>query len=742
MPQLLTLRHLALPKAPTLGGRWPATLLGVAVLAVCLGCKDSAPEPSGQEASARDAADPVITGATDEVSTVPDAAPESGFARDIVIVSIDTLRADAPGFSGNVEVRTPNLDRLARRGRVFRRAYAHNVMTLPSHTNILTGKLPWQHGVRDNAGFTLSPDVPTAATVLQEAGFRTAAFVAAFPLDRRYGLGRGFEVYDDRYPEASAEGFAVAERAGDEVVRGAVAWWKEHAGERRFLLVHLYEPHAPYTPPAPWAGEYAENPYLGEVATADAYLGPLFDAILDQTGESSSTTDSPLVVVTSDHGEALGEHGEQTHGLFAYEETLRVPMFVWSRHLTPAVSDRPVSHIDILPTILDAAGVKAPVDLAGHSLLRAGNSKGALYFENLRTHLSRGWAPLRGALRWPDKYIELPIPELYDLARDPDEQDNLAEKRPELMRELASSLSAESSWPPQAGATSALEAARLRALGYLTADATGEARTFGPEDDPKNLVVLDSKLQGVVAAFQTGDLERAETLAREVHAERPQMGLAWLTLAQVLLERNRIELALPLMAEATRRDIAPVALRRQYALTLAEVGRAEQAVAVLEPLRQSADPDTLTALGLVLAEAGQLDRAERTLRSVFSRDAEHALALEHLTRVSVLRGDWREAEKRARQTLERDSDMALTWNYLGLALFNLGRTNEALDAWQASIDRDPDDWDVLFNLGLAAAGAGRADLARPALERFVRAAPSSKYAADKPRARQALGQLR
>ncbi|HEX9667991.1 MAG TPA: sulfatase, partial [Thermoanaerobaculia bacterium] len=240
------------------------------------------------------------------------ADPGAGAARgaDVVLVTLDTLRHDALGFAGNREVETPALDALAAAGRVYPQAHAHNVVTLPSHANILTGLYPHQHGVRDNSGFTLAPRFPTLATLLRGAGYATAAFVAAFPLDARFGLGRGFDVYDDRYPEGSAPtAFVIAERPGDQVVAPALAWWRANAGKKRFLWVHLYDPHAPYAPPEPFASRYAADPYLGEVAATDAFLAPLLGPFL--AGEEEPA----LVAVTADHGEALGDHGEVSHGL-------------------------------------------------------------------------------------------------------------------------------------------------------------------------------------------------------------------------------------------------------------------------------------------------------------------------------------------------------------------------------------------------------------------------------------------
>ncbi len=684
-----------------------------------------------------------------------------------MLVTIDTLRADALGFSGNPLAHTPNLDRLADGGWVFGRAHGHSVMTLPSHASLLTGQLPYQHGVRDNAGFVLADGVPTAAEAFAGAGFRTGAFVAAFPLDARYGLDRGFEVYDDSYPEGATRGFSVGERSGAEVVAGAIAWWRQNEGERRFLWVHLYEPHAPYEPPEPFADRFTGGPYLGEVAAADAYVGRLLADVAPRTVPSNA-----LVVVTSDHGEALGDHGEDTHGLFAYEATLAVPLLFWSEALDEARIDTLVRHIDVLPTMLEAAGlddVSMP-GIVGRSLWRAPAPAAAVadpsgdaleslnleatYFEALHANLHRGWAPLRGVIAPVRseaggtgarllKYVALPLPELYDLGADPAEVRNLHTLEAAVAAELAALLSADSAWPPAAGAVNEEERMALQSLGYLSS--SGGARlpgAYGEQDDPKRLVQLNGMIQDYSEAYQDGRLERAEALAREMIEHRPQMGLGYFNLAQTLLDLGRIEEALRLMIDAERRQLAPLTLQRQLALTLAQVGRPRDAVRLMERHAGSRDPDTLNVLGLVLAEAGETVRAREVLLRSLEADERNPEARQNLALTALHERNWPLGEREARTALGLNSGLSLAWNYLGVALFNQRRVGEAIDAWQQSVELDPGDLDVLYNLATIAVGAGRPEVAKPALERFVREASaperSGRYAADIATARSLL----
>jgi arylsulfatase A-like enzyme len=313
----------------------------------------------------------------------------------VLLVSIDTLRADALGAYGNARARTPWIDRLAREGVRFDAAHAHNVVTLPSHANMLTGLLPFAHGVRDNNGFRVPKDAKTLAALLKPRGYRSGGFVSAFVLDERFGLANGFDRWDSRVAGGEwSRGFLMPERPGRATVAEALSWLAAGSGPS-FAFVHLYEPHSPYEPPPEFAAG-APDAYHGEVAAADAALEPLLRPILEQ-GPSGRT----LVILTSDHGESLGEHGEATHGVFAYEATLRVPLVVYAPSLfRPRVVSELVRHVDLVPTVLDVLGMGKPEGLDGRSLLGllAGQGAGeppAGYFEALTASINRRWAPLQ-----------------------------------------------------------------------------------------------------------------------------------------------------------------------------------------------------------------------------------------------------------------------------------------------------------------------------------------------------------
>ena len=650
----------------------------------------------------------------------------------VLLITLDTLRADVLGHSGGDEVAaTPAIDRLARQGWIFDNAHAHNVVTLPSHTNILSGRYPYEHGVRENSGFQVPPTLPTAATELSAAGFATAAFVGAFPLDHRYGLDRGFDVYDDNYPRGSEYSeLTVAERRGEEVVGPALAWWQRTEG-RRFLWVHLFDAHAPYEPLEPFLSRYPEDPYLGEVAAIDAYLAPLLEAV---------AAESTLVVLTGDHGEALGDHGELTHGFFAYEPTLRVPLMLWAPGLEPTRRADSVRHIDLLPTILEAAGVDLPEGLPGRSLL-AGPASGEVlsYFEALSPNLNRGWAPLRGMLAGDSKFIEVPLPELYDLARDPGELTNRVKIDQARAFDLRQLLPQEASWPPARAAVDSEEERMLRALGYISASAEQKA-SYGPEDDPKNLVQLDAKLHQVIDLFHRDRLAEATALAEEVIAERP-MQIGYTLLSQVLLEQELTERAIGVMESALSANLATPTLIRQLGLSLADAGRFDEAVRLLRPLSESGDPEVLSSLAQVLTDGGQQSEARRILEALAARTPDNPVTHERLALVALREGKWDETKRHAERALELNPNLSLAWNYLGGAYYNQGRPREAIDSWQRAVESNPRNFDALFNIALVAGELRDARTARDALERFVASAPPAKYAADIARARTWLARL-
>ncbi|RMG47272.1 MAG: tetratricopeptide repeat protein [Acidobacteria bacterium] len=565
--------------------------------------------------------------------------PRSGGPPTVLLVTIDTLRADRVGCYGRADAGTPMLDELAARGVRFAAAHTTAPLTLPAHSSIMTGRSVPAHGVRNNGTFALPPEIPTLAERFEAAGYATGAFISSPVLKRRHGLARGFQRYDDAIAEIPANVGRIvvhyAERSGRETVSRAIAWLLDQEGRPAFLWVHLWEPHSPYRPPPPFAERFRDDRYQGEVAAADAALKRLIDGIA-----SLGRADGLLVVVSGDHGEALGDHGEQTHGLFLYEEVLRVPLIVsgpsWGvRH---AVIEELASVADIAPTLAELARLPALPGTDGLSLAAAlaGGpmpKRGGVFAESWLPRFDFGWSGLQAYLSGHRKLIRAPRPELYDLEADPEEMHDLAGERPGEVRELTSQLLAEvsraaaaSRGRAQVGATEK-ELETLRTLGYA-----GTGRVVEADDavdpnraDPKDRVEVVHKHDRALFLLADGkpleartlleealeiepddpallfqyaqtfivakDLPGAERVLRRAVRVHPDYGLAWYRLGQVLAQLGKDEEERAAYEKAIEHDPYNVAPRLALAESLIEAGQIEKARQVVEAARKLAPED-------------------------------------------------------------------------------------------------------------------------------------------------------
>ena len=520
----------------------------------------------------------------------PGCLPGSSVDR-VVLVSIDTLRADHLGCYGGKWTETPVLDALAERGLRFETAISPAPLTLPAHASLMTGLDPPRHGVRNNSTFRLDAGFPTLAERMRERGLATAAFIGAVVLDRQYGLARGFDHYDDRMaPRRAAGEFGFAERTADRVVDSAMGWL-ETAPDRFFLWIHLYDPHAGYRPPARYLAR-SSHPYAGEIAFADAELGRLIDLVRARWDERRT-----LFVVTSDHGESLGEHGEMTHSLTIYGATQRIPLILSGAGLPQGEVERtPARLVDVAPTILALAGAAPIADTDGRHLLAdppGGHPPESLaYMETLVPQLELGWSPLLGVRSARFQYIRAPRPELYDLREDPGETRNLVRERPEVVAELEQGLERRlaNARPVEARLTpDPARREQLARLGYLAGQAAVSTAELGQVGgaDPKDGLAQVMKLQMAIglmvasrpeealalleplegggyvfdlhrseAARRAGRAEAAERFARAAAAQAPAVSGVHLALAEALEEQGRFEEAVASFDEAARLDPA------------------------------------------------------------------------------------------------------------------------------------------------------------------------------------------
>jgi len=634
----------------------------------------------------------------------------------VLLVTIDTLRADRLGSYGYAAAATPVLDALAARGVRFATAIAHAPLTAPSHASILTGLLPLGHGVRDNGSFVLPSSPTTLAEAFRGAGYRTAAFVSGFPLDHRYGFARGFETYDDQLPRGrDSRRAAYVERTAEEATRPAADWIRA-ARAPWFVWVHYFDPHAPYEPPGDLAERFAASPYDGEIASVDRELGKLLAA-------AEAAAAKPLVLVTSDHGESLGEHGEATHGVFVYDATLRVPWIMAGPGVPRGrVSSVVARGIDVAPTLLDFAGVRVPSAMQGRALRPAAEghemTDAPAYAESLFCSLNLGWAELHALRTARFKLIEAPRPELYELGRDPGEARDVSaaheHEASALRAELRLALQAR---PPDASHDPGEEAReRLRALGYV--GGTAPARPTGR--DPKDGIALVQRLERGLAEARARPAVAIEELTAFL-AEEPDAPLArrHRAIAYQFAGRYADAVADIRALEAHGRlwleDLTVLA----ESLRLA--GRHDEALAALDRATaespQAPEPALLRAR--TLRAMGRGADAHAALQHALTLDPANAEARRGLAELALERGAIDEAAALLEATLSADPTDVPALVKLGVARMRAGRVGDALALFERAVVLEPENPEVLLDLAGALGRSGRSQAAIPYFEKAI-----------------------
>jgi arylsulfatase A-like enzyme/Tfp pilus assembly protein PilF len=699
----------------------------------------------------------VVAGAVWFLSCRASPALTSGACRgcNVLLITIDTLRADRVGAFGGPAGLTPNLDRLASEGVQLTRAYTAAPLTLPAHASILTATSPPVHGLRTNGLFRLGPAIPTLATVLKGAGYRTGAFVGSFVLDARFGLNRGFDEYDDRYGEKHAGDPAEgAERRGEDVVKPALAWINGTAISQSraaspqplapspwFAWVHLYDPHEPYRAPEPYASQH--QPYDAEVAYADAMVGRLL------AGLPQGALDRTAIMVAADHGESLGEHGERSHGVFIYDVTMRVPWIIRTPGLPHAVSDDLVRLIDLAPTMLDLVGVAGPTEFEGRSLvpsigLRAHDMPPA-YLEAMDANLTRNWAPMTGLVSETYKLIDVPIPELYNLASDGKEATNLFSREPERARTLSALLqSVIASFRTRGTAAekttlNAEARRRLQALGYVAATADHTGRRYTSADDPKTLIGAANDLQQALVTFNAGSPAEGMAQARAIVRAHPDFVTAYGVIASMQRDTGDLRGAIATLEDVARRG-ADQSVMVVLAGYLQEAGALDRSIAVLEAIL-AAHPDYADAynsLGVAYSRLGRHGEARAAFERVLQLDPTSATAYENLGVDQLGAGNLAAAATDLARALEIDPRLARAHNALAAVYLRQRREADAIAEWRLALEIEPRLYDALYNVGTTLWDTGHHDDARPFLDRFVRDAPPQRYSADIARIRRML----
>ncbi|HXY39411.1 MAG TPA: sulfatase-like hydrolase/transferase [Vicinamibacteria bacterium] len=609
----------------------------------------------------------------------------------LVVVSIDTLRSDHLPAYGYRGVATPNLDRFRKDAILFEHAYAQVPLTLPSHVTLFTGLLPFQHGVRDNLGYQLDPAAhPTLARVLKQHGYATGAAVSAWVLRGASGIGDGFDSYDDRIAApAGADAAGRVQRKGDETTARAEGWLHGVKDRPFFLFLHLYEPHAPYDPPEPFRSRYPLA-YDGEIAASDAFVGRLLDEL-----RRLGLYDRAVIVVLSDHGEGLGEHGEDEHGILLYRWALQVPLLLklpGGRRAGERVAT-PASLVDVVPTLLSLLGVKPKEGLPGRSLLEpATPSPRRIYAETYYPRIHLGWSDLRSLVDERDQYIEGARRELYDLARDPGERDDLAASEGDRLRARQKELAAFPSGLETPGAARSEELQRLAALGYLGgAVATGN----GPLPDPRTSLPVLAEVKGGFRLAAAGRDEEAIVVFGRVLERYPSLLDARYEMGQALARLGRDPEAYQALREAVRTSpsLAP-AISPDLARVCLRLGRLGEAEANARLAAAASPSEGHVLMAQVALARNDTAAAEREARAVTADPGAELRAAVVLADVAIRRERFADAvavtEAASRQVHEQHLPPVPDLEFLrGDALARLGRYPEAQAAFESEIRSFP-----------------------------------------------------
>jgi arylsulfatase A-like enzyme/cytochrome c-type biogenesis protein CcmH/NrfG len=622
-------------------------------------------------------------------------------ATNVLLITIDTLRADHIGCYGYKQIKTPNIDSLAADGARFERAFAVVPVTLPSHTTMLTGTYPMLSGMHDFSGNKLSPLQPTLATVLKESGYATGAVVGSAVLDSRFGLNHGFDFYYDhfdfnRLDEANLD---QMERPGNVVADVALDWLGQNSQKKFFLWMHLYDPHYPYQPPEPYAREYASHPYDGEIAFADAQVGRVLQFLKDK-GLYKNT----LIVLSGDHGESLGEHGEKTHGFFIYNATMRVPLIVrLPRSTTARVVTDPVSLVDLMPTVLSALGIEIPSQVQGKSLLPAiqedkGDRNRSLYSETYLPRLHFDWSELRGTENTKYHFIDAPRPELYDLTKDPGELHNLFTDKKAVAEEMRAKLEGlirEYSAGKELAEKTGLDPAmmeRLKALGYAGfsggSDPTISSRNL---PDPKDRIVVYELVSDAIADSQHGRYQ--ESIEKLNQALKTEPNSVWGHYLQGL-NYYRLKNYPEAVAELQK----TMALSPDYALAAFNLGMAQ-------------------------AHAGQIDAAITTLQKALQLDHTNFEAAYNLGVAYLQKKQLSTAGDAFRQSVTINPEFARGYRALGETLLYEDKLDDAIATLRRGVELAPQEADMHQSLAKALAAKGLNTEAEEEMQRAQQLAP-------------------
>jgi arylsulfatase A-like enzyme/cytochrome c-type biogenesis protein CcmH/NrfG len=652
----------------------------------------------------------------------------------VILISIDTLRSDHLPFYGYGAIQTPRLGKLRQDGILFEHAYSHMPLTLPSHTTVLTGLLPAQSGVRDNVGYPLDKQAiaegrhPHLAKILKGHGYATAGAISAYVLQGKSGISAGFDLYDDDIEMRSSVGLGALQRPGIETLKRVTPWLREHAAQPFFLFFHIYEPHTPYDP-APAFAALAKTPYDGEILVADDVVGKLI-AELEQAG----IYDRALIVLFSDHGEGLGDHGEDEHGVLLYREALQVPLLVKlpGNQRAGASVERPVGLFDIAPTVLEALGIERPAVMTGESLLAASTvaqSPRRIYSETFYPRLHFGWSDLHSLADGSRHFIDGPDPELYDLVADPRETRNLRDEERRAFGEMRQAMAGYDRvlQPPSAVDEETRRA--MAALGYLGGAVAADS---GPAADPKLKVGSLRDFREGTERLARKDNRGAIESFRKTLAENPRMADAWEFLGRAYERSGDRDAAVAAYQSALKSSGGSAHVAAALASLYLAMNRLDEAETHAKMAVATSAGMAHGILAQIAKERGDFDKAEREALASMEEKEDRVGPLITLADVLHAKGRYDEALRRAREARAayearraKDPDLLRGLNLIeGRSHADLGDATAAETAFRREIELFPEDLRAYSSLAILYALTGRAADAGGALRRMVESNPS------------------
>jgi len=665
----------------------------------------------------------------------PANAALSGSQANVILITIDTLRADYVGCYGSPHVQTPALDGLAGDGVLFETAYCQVPLTPPSHASILTGQYPASHGLRDFTIGQYREGTASFATILRGQGYRTAAFISAFVLDESWGLSEGFDLYYDDFDLEQLQGTnpGNVQRRAEETI-DLVLPWLDQAKRPFFLWVHLFDPHHDYDPPPPFDKRYSANLYAGEVAYVDQQIGRLFQAL-----KSTDLYEDSLIIATSDHGESLGEHGENEHGFFLYEAVLRIPLIVKlpaPYHSKAQRVDTIAQTIDLLPTVLQVLRIRQETGwgiegkgLLSH-LLGKRQETGFAYAETFYPQTSFGWSALRVVRQGDHKYIEAPKPELYDVVEDPQERYNLYTDNQPLAHQLrANLLRLEQGFLPQdrvlSDGADPESVERLSALGYVSVVQPVRIQEGQNLPDPKDHINIFNTILMGLQASEAGKFAQSNEILGSVARDNPEIFIVHYSIGQNYQKMGMPEKALELFDKAAELNPDFTSIHVNRARALSQLGRHEEATKLLETVTQE-HPNNLTAQRLLAGQysrSGDLPAATRIYRHILSRRRDDKQAKKSLGIVLVEQREFKEGLTVLDEAIGLGVDDALLRNSQGIALANLGRLEDAIQSYKRALEIKPDYAQPRLNLAFSLLSAGRKAEAVEEFDRLCQTSP-------------------